>query len=184
LLAAEKKKSWWKKQRPSYCPAVNRLFFLAAFATVTTHLHAQTILIDPPSASFLDADAISGGFSRSNLYLTVSFRNGTFNSTNLGFSFGLDTDEDPLTGGHSYYPVGAEFSIYFTSIFSMSEARVYNFALNQIVGTVPVVFGTNSASVTVPLSLLNNDDGLMSFGCGVGNPTGPDSFFEYGYYSR
>jgi hypothetical protein len=152
---------------------------MAAF--IASPLHAQTIITDPAgdASGHPDVIAISGGYTRSNLYLTATFRSGSLNRTNLGFMFGLDTDLHPNTGVKppASFPLGAEFSIFFVSASDTNNATVTDIMKEQAVGTVPVKFASDSLSLTVPLALLHSTNGKMNFGFVCG-PAGPNGSFE------
>ena len=83
------------KPRLEGMPVLIALILFAALAT-----HGQTILTDPvgDASGHHDAIAISGGFTRSNLYLTATFQPGSFDRNLFGFTFGLDTDQIPSSG--------------------------------------------------------------------------------------
>lgn len=124
-----------------------------------------------------DVVSISGRFAHDNLFLTANFSNGTLNRTNVGFIFGFDTDQNPNTGVQppADFPLGADYSVYFNS------ATDPNYAIVSGVSPipVPVTFGSNTLSLSIPLSTLGNDDGIMGFGFIVGVPIGTMGFIPY-----
>jgi hypothetical protein len=83
---------------------------------------------------------------------------GTFDPVTTRFTIELDTDQDQSTGasGVEYYvfifPAGGR---------GADVARTTNTSYT-VVGTVPVGFVTDGCDVTVPLSLLGNDDGRFN----------------------
>jgi hypothetical protein len=152
------------------------LFLL--FSITPIPINATTIITDPSGDAnpyIHDILSISGGFDSSNLYLEATFQPGTFNPSNLGFLWGLDTDLDSGTGGQGVV-LGADFTIFFDWLKITTRALVVKHDGGITVGTVPVSFGSNSLSLTVPLSLLDNDDGVALFSLAVGTPVDADHF--------
>jgi hypothetical protein len=123
------------------------------------------------------AVSISGRLASGNLFLTATFSNGSLNPTNLGFIFGFDTDQNPNTGVQppASFPLGADYSTYFNSAADPNNAMTSG----ACPISVPVTFGSNTLSLSIPLSALGNDDGIMGFGLIVGVPNGAMGFFPY-----
>jgi hypothetical protein len=106
--------------------------------------------------------------------IVVTFAAGTLEPTFTLFSILLDTDESPATGnagtGADATTFGWDYSISGVSPQGSTTAQISR-ALGpslqgQVagVGTVTVTFPVaDQARVTVPLSLLGNDDGRMAF---------------------
>lgn len=138
---------------------------------------ATTILVDPPDAGTHDILSISGGFDATTLFLSATFRPGTFNPADLGFIFGLDTDLDVATGTQgppAFFPLGADFTVsFFPSNTPFGNARVNS----SLGGLVPVTYSADAFSLSVPLALLGNDDGVANFGLSVGVPNVSGSAF-------
>jgi PEP-CTERM motif-containing protein len=140
---------------------------------------ATTILLDPADAAIQDILSVSGSFHATTLYLSATFRSGTFVPGNLGFLFGLDTDLNPLTGVQppATFPLGSDFNVFGLASGGNppSVASVIRIGVG-FQGTVPVVFGTDAFSLAIPLALLGNDDGVANFGLAVGTPNSPSGF--------
>jgi hypothetical protein len=71
--------------------------------------------------------------------------------------------------------LGADFTIFFSSLGDPTQAQVNQIGVG-FQGSVLVSFGTDSFDLSVPLSLLGNDDGIAMFGLAVGIPTLSDQF--------
>ena len=138
---------------------------------------ATTILVDPADTTIHDILTVSGGFDDRTLFLSATFRAGTFDPdpNRFAFAFMLDTDLNPGTGETSLY--GAEFVVEFHhGGFPAGAAIVVSAGRTGggiVLGTVPVSFSTDALALGVPLSLLANDDGMLNFGLWVGAPQFP-----------
>ena len=138
---------------------------------------ATTISLDPVDATIHDILSVSAGFDSTYLYLSALFREGTFDPNNLGFVFLLDTDRSVSTGHLFLDPstnreLGADFTVEYhrasdPPLIALIE-QVPTGLGGVEVGTVPVVFGTDSVAVAVPLALVGN--GATNFGLQVGTP--------------
>ena len=113
---------------------------------------------------------VSGGSAT----ILVSFAPGTLEQTFTLFSVLLDTDENPATGnsgiGADSTSFGWDYSIAGVNPQGSTTAQIVRAlgpgqpAQVAAVGTATVTFpGADQARVTVPLSLLGNDDGRMNF---------------------
>jgi len=123
----------------------------------------------PPDLASATID-VSGG----NATILITFAPGTLERTFTLFSVLLDTDENPATGnagiGADATTFGWDYSISGVNPQGSTTAQIVR-ALGpgqpgQVagVGTATVTFpAADQARVTVPLSLLGNDDGRMSF---------------------
>jgi hypothetical protein len=109
-----------------------------------------------------------------NLTATVSFAPGSLSRADTTFCVLLDTDENPTTGnsglGADSASIGWDYSICGVNPRGSTTAQVSRaLGPNQPgqvlgVGSSIVTFpGTDQARITVPLSLLGNDDGRLSF---------------------
>ena len=156
--------------------------FLIASALAGQSLNGQTVISDAvgDALGHADAIAISGGVARSNLYLTATFQNGTLNRTNLGFMFGLDTDRNPNTGTGppASFPLGAEFTLFYASTLDTNSVTVSDNTNLLLAGLAPVTFGSNTLSLTLPLSMLRSSNGVMNFGFICGVPVGTNGSFQ------
>ena len=157
------------------------LIALGAMALLANSAFATTIT-DPvgDASGHADVVALSGVYSQTSLFLFAQFQPGTLDPTNLAFFIGLDTDENPATGEQPFFPIGSEFVVDFNSLASTSQATIFQQDVGPV-GSVPISFGTNFFSVTVPLSMLGNDDGAALFGLAEGVPTDASSFDAFDY---
>jgi hypothetical protein len=145
---------------------------------------AQTVVSDPSGDSAgPDIVSISGGYDATHLYLAAAFAPGTFDPLVHGLLFGLDTDVNPATGAQPpiTFPVGGEYSVLYNAQFSQTHARVYETAGGSVVGFVSVSFSAGSAQVSILLSLLGGDDGVMAFGAVAGSPINSELFVAQDY---
>ena len=87
----------------------------------------------------------------------LRLRSDTFDPATTRFAIDLDTDQDQSTGGS-----GLEYYIFIFPAGGRGAdvARTTNTSYT-VVGTVAVAFVTDGCDVTVPLSLLGNDDGRL-----------------------
>jgi hypothetical protein len=141
-------------------------------------ISATNVLTDPFDAAVDDIGSITGGFDSTSLFLRADFRPGSFNSSNLGFIWGLDTDLNPSTPVYppsTIFPLGADYAVWFNTLGNTTQATVTN-QFSGTKGYVPVSFGANSLNLTIPLSLLGGSNGTANFGLGVGVPTSSNSF--------
>ena len=114
---------------------------------------------------------VSGG----NLTLTVTLAPGTLSQTQTLISATLDTDENPATGSPGIDSAGTDAALMGTdyvinavaprnsaqALILRATGNAYQFVT---AGTASVSFpSANQLRVTVPLSLLGNDDGRMKF---------------------
>ena len=145
----------------------------SAFATIITDSVGD-------ASGHADVVALSGVYSQTSLFLFAQFQPGTLDPTNLAFFIGLDIDENPATGEQPFFPIGSEFVVDFNSLASTSQATIFQQDVGPV-GSVPISFGTNFFSVTVPLSMLGNDDGAALFGLAEGVPTDASSFNAFDF---
>lgn len=142
----------------------------AILAAAPSPAAATTYIPDPVGDSLLeDAVQISGGFDTANLYLNAAFVGGTLQTENLGFAFYLDTDLNAATGTGGN---GTDYSAFFfqPSGTTAPGAWITDTVGRTTTGTVPVAFGPDSLSLTVPLEYLGGDDGVTRFTFIVGAP--------------
>ncbi|MGZ6237376.1 MAG: hypothetical protein ACXWMJ_08680, partial [Syntrophales bacterium] len=111
---------------------------LFLFSSLNPNLiSAQYIITDSyGDASTNDILSISGGFNGTNLLLGANFRPGTFNSNNLGFAWGLDTNLDGLT----------DYETYFNSLRNPAQMLLQKIIRPNVwnIAYIPVSFGANS----------------------------------------
>ena len=125
-----------------------------------------------------DVIAIEGTYDSVNLYLSARFVPETFDAATLSFLFGIDTDSNPFTGlpdtPERDFPLGAEFMVAFTEGLGTgsTHASLNNALTGEALQLVPLRIQDATITVTVPLSALDNDDGIVNFGFLVGSLTG------------
>lgn len=111
--------------------------------------------------------------SGTNLIITVTFAAGTLSQAKTQWVAVLDTDENPATGfpgidsgHHDSNLIGFDFEVDAVNAEGSMQATIYSIVGSTVtkVGTVPVEFPSATVSkVTIPLSLLGNDDGRLAF---------------------
>jgi hypothetical protein len=112
---------------------------------------------NPPDLVHGTADVVAG-----NITFTVQLAPGTFDPGTTLLIINLDTDQNPATG---QAPDGIDYLV------SMGDGQGNQALIAKntgplnfnTVGSAPVSFMTDGMTVTVPLSLLGNDDGRMNF---------------------
>ena len=140
----------------------------------------DTFGFGPVQIDIATVDAFYGGGS---LQFLLTFANpiaapSTLQANSVGGYIDLDTDQNGATGGTPFQvilgqtpvrPLGIEFWVDLTTEAAhpgLVDVRRFEF-INPV-GTGPVVYGTNDLTVTIPLSLLNNDEGLVHYGVVIG----------------
>jgi len=121
-----------------------------------------------------DLIAATIDISGTDLILTVSYKPGTLSQTLTKFQALLDIDENPATGfggvdeAHTDAPlIGVDYMIVAVSPRASGQGQVSQIdSVGHVTstGTVTLTFPTaDQAKVTVPLSMLGNDDGKLKF---------------------
>ena len=119
------------------------------------------------------------------LYMTCTFASPVF-ETDTGNSFDLfgyidlDVDQDSTTGTTAlsdFYNGSSEIGMdYYLEL--MPDAQPGLIALKdsngKLIDDIPIVFNDNSFIVTIPLSVLGNDDGFINYTAFFGDVEGPD----------
>jgi len=117
-----------------------------------------------------------------NLTLSVQFAPGTFDPATTHALFNLDIDENPATGfqgidngGRDVGVLGVEYLVFLGSASEGGNATIMRFNGEgfSTIGTAPVSFSINGMDVVIPLSLLGNDDGQVTFRVEVQTQTSP-----------
>jgi len=105
-----------------------------------------------------------------NITFLIQFAPGTFDRQTTRVSVLLDTDENALTGIAQRQGLGADYGLDLaaaTSLANITKADAAGCAAMlscfNAVGSAPITVATDSMQVTVPLSLLGNTDGRMTF---------------------
>jgi hypothetical protein len=147
------------------------------------------LVVDPTSDTYgtesvqLDITSINATFSGSNITFFVSFAGGIAPPSALapnsvvGF-IDIDTDQNTATGDVPFINVfspgppialGQDFFVDLGSEFlHPGSVDIFRTLPDTVVGAAPIVFTSTSFSVTVPLALLGNDDGLLNYGAVIG----------------
>lgn len=121
----------------------------------------------PVSPDLIRATAdVAGG----SLTLMIQFAPGTFDRQTTRVSVLLDTDQDGSTGIRQGDGIGADYAVDLAAATGqaiVSKANPTTCAARgscfDTVGSTPVTLLTDAMQVTVPLSLLGNDDGRLNF---------------------
>jgi hypothetical protein len=126
---------------------------------------ADSRVAQPPDLVQASADA-SGG----NITFLIKFASGTLDRLSTRVSVLLDTDQNPAIGIAEPDGLGADYGIDLAAVTGQAtitkadsvacQARLSCFTS---IGSVPLTFVTDGLQVTVPLSMLGNDDGRMNF---------------------
>jgi hypothetical protein len=105
-----------------------------------------------------------------NITFVVQFASGTFDRPTTRVSMVLDTDQNASTGILQLDGVGADYGIDLdasTSQAAVTKADPVGCAAHSScfspITLAPITFVTNGVQVTLPLSLLGNSDGRMTF---------------------
>lgn len=171
---------------------VNILFaplLLIICLALTFQVRADSLTTDPIGDTFgigsvnHDITSMSAVFDNSAITFTVSFV-GPISPASFGGDrslFGyidIDTDQDPTTGAESainvFAPgppilIGADYSVdIFSEEFQDGQVDILNDVFD-VIGSAPITFSANMFSVTIPLSLLGGDDGILNYGVVVGS---------------
>jgi len=145
----------------------------------------STTVTDPVGdAGTGNPDLVSGMASagNGNLTLSVQFAPGTFDPATTHALFNLDIDENPATGfqgidngGRDVGVLGVEYLVFLGSASEGGNATIMRFNGEgfSTIGTAPVSFSINGMDVVIPLSLLGNDDGQVTFRVEVQTQTSP-----------
>jgi hypothetical protein len=118
-----------------------------------------------PDLVHATADVVAG-----NITFVIQFAPGTLDRQTTRVSVLLDTDQDGSTGIRQASGIGADYDIDLaagTSQAAITKADPASCAARQScfvsAGSMAVTVTADSVQVTVPLSLLGNDDGRLSF---------------------
>jgi hypothetical protein len=113
------------------------------------------------------ADVVAGSGS---VTVAIQFAPGTFNRQTTRVSVLLDTDQDGSTGNRQVSGLGADYGLDLdaaTGLAAVTKANPSACAARlscfDPVGLVSITPGTDGMQVTVPLSMLGNDDGRLNF---------------------
>lgn len=155
----------------------------------TSALILPKIITDPlgDSNEQVDVIEIAGASSGAELLMEVTFSPDTdIVASEAGGAILLDLDQNSSTGksateiwfGLSTQDVGCEFLL---SLYP-DHVEVREAEMSTIVATLPVTQTANALSFSVPLSLLNNDEGQINVVAIIGDKDGPTDWApEVGY---
>ena len=133
----------------------------------------------------IDILSIDVEFDSKYLYMTCNFSSPVFeadtgNPADLFGYIDLDVDQDSGTGTTAlsdYYNGSSEIGMDYYLEF-MPDAALGSVALKdcnaKTIGTVPVAFHGSSFVVTIPLTMIGNDDGYINYTAFFGDAGGPD----------
>ncbi len=143
------------------------------------------IISDPAGdGGLVDIIQIRGGSTADSIKLELVFET-DLNPFDFGGYIGLDIDQNVFTGqplpfGLPEQEVGCEYFIDFFSL-SSNSIYVYDKFFNYI-GNYPIEIDLHSFRFSIPLSSLENDDGIMNLASVVGNGSGPTDWIpDQGY---
>lgn len=156
--------------------------------TIRNDLPRETlplVISDPiGDGGAVDIVQIRGRSTSDSIKLQLVFET-DLNAYDFGGYLGLDIDQNVLTGlplpdGLPGQEVGCEYyiSLYYVEY---NEIDVYDQYFN-FMGYFPCEYDTHNLRFSFPLSILNNDDGLMNLAAVVGNGYGPTDWIpDEGY---
>ena len=142
-----------------------------------------------------DITSFSAYYTATELIITVEFA-GTISPRDSGLPnavFGFidfDTDQNPATGMSSnvdtWSPyttgLGVDYFVYLSGYVSATGDTPVSDDTGTEVGRAPVSFTSNSFTVTVPLSLIGGDDGIVDTATVLGTPGEPTDACPNGGY--
>lgn len=167
------------------------LFVSGFLLTVTSPLLYAKIVQDLANDTFsanavkIDILSIDVESDSQYLYMTCTFASPVF-ETDTGDPFDLfgyidlDVDQDATTGTTAlsdFYNGSSEIGMdYYLEL--MPDAQPGIIALKnsnaKFIDDIPIVFNENSFIVTIPLNVLDNDDGFVNYTAFFGDAGGPD----------
>jgi len=162
---------------------------LLVFLCLSSNEARADLIVDPTGDTFgtgavqLDITSINATFSGSNITFSVFFSGpisapSALAPNSVGGFIDIDTDQNTATGDVPFINVfspGPPIALgqdFFVELFSETihpgSVDVFRTLPDTVVGTAPIVFTSTSFSVTVPLALLGNDNGLLNYGVIIG----------------
>lgn len=152
--------------------------------TVTTSVPTNEIITDPEgddlnfdSKKRVDVISIEAGTNGVDMSVRVNFSSATIMSTVVGY-VDLDTDQNKTTGveasGNIFVPgtnqdLGVDYQLDFFMLPNTGNVEVRNPITWDVLGTFPATVEGQSITVTIPLSVVGNDDGYIYVGAALGN---------------
>ena len=161
---------------------------LLTFVCFTPDARADALVIDPVGDTFgvgpiqHDITSVNATATSTSLTFVVTFAGQVFapsaaNLRSVGGFIDIDADQNAATGVGSATGVfgpppapllGVEFGIdLFSEAFHPGLVDVINVNTGAF-GTAPIIFSATSFTLTVPLSLLGGDDGLVNYALVIG----------------
>ncbi|NUO81650.1 choice-of-anchor B family protein [candidate division KSB1 bacterium] len=128
----------------------------------------KTILVDPAGDVAHQPDVVAIRAAKDSAQVTMQVvLNGRLRTNDFGGAISLDVDQDITTGlyppvyGIPTQDIGAEFAVL---TFGLSQGIVDLYALPSFnfIGAFPAVVDSNSFIFSLPLSVLNHDEGNMN----------------------
>jgi hypothetical protein len=160
------------------------------FLLLTTSSHAMPIiddLGDTFGVGLFDIASMDIQYDATNLYIATTFtgpvsESGAGNPFDLYGYIDLDVDQNPGTGVQANTDIwggasgiGMDYFLNIADGLPDGQIQLVDSAFT-VIGNVPIIFGANSFSSTVPLALLGADDGLVDYAAIFGGIGGPDDF--------
>lgn len=114
--------------------------------------------VNPPDLVHATVDVAAGSIT-----FHIRLAPGTFNSHGTRLYIAFDTDENPSTG-NAVWGIGMDFDAWIYAIDRVAVIR-RRFPDNSAadVGTVAATVAADGMDVTIPLTLLGNDEGRLDF---------------------
>jgi hypothetical protein len=171
----------WMTSCRTACVATLLLAATACTSSTAAPSSSQTIrgdvsdpvgdaLSDPRVPVAPDLVRVTADVAAGNITFVMQFAPGALDRQTTRVSVLLDTDQDGSTGIRQASGIGADYNIDVaagTSQSAITRADPASCAAHLScfvsVGSLPVTFSADSVQVIVPLSLLGNDDGLLSY---------------------
>jgi hypothetical protein len=169
-MIAYRRSSWRRAVAGSFGAVAATIVFALLPGIASAGPLPGTIFDESGDTISHDIESVSATFNATHLQLQATFYQDTLNPTDLAFIIFFDLDQNPATGLPSSGSIstGAEVGVSFNSIRNPSAVQIRNDVL-------PVTFGVDKFSITVPLSVLG-DDGHANFGVVAGDPTSEFTF--------
>jgi hypothetical protein len=136
--------------------------------------------VGTPGTPIVDIIGVEGGSDGVTMTLRVLFSPDTVMHEVVGL-IDLDTDQDPHTGFppaangflNAAQDIGADYTLSLFGLPAGDEIVIMNNSTGEVAGTVPGVLIGQTLEITVPLSLLGNEEGNLDVGMVLGNTAQP-----------
>jgi len=133
------------------------------------------VRIGNPAVAAADIVSFEVIYDANNLYLTTVFAPGTFDINDYRFLLYLDTDQNPGTGANPIgigstlrTDIGVDFDLRSDTddrgggFGPLGVANIVQWGVG-VVNSVPINFGIDSISLSIPLAFIGNDDGAVNY---------------------